>query len=436
MGSRHAHRISRSLGSEAGFGLVEVVISAALLSLVSVGVFAGIDGPSSASGDTRARGVAAALADQDQERLRALKAADLPDADGSRSVLVAGVTYTVVSETAWVSDASGTESCTSNSSEADYMRITSRVTWPGLAAGKKPATNVSIIALPVGGLGGQRGNLAVKLLDPVGAALEGIPVTVTPGSKTVSTNAYGCAYFGQIVVGNYQAALAKPGWVDPSGNSAVTLSGSVTNGTTSTLSTQLGQAGAVDVSFDTLVAGASVAATAQSISVSQPSLPSPGFRTFAPGGARSLISATSLFPFASGYGIYGGNCAGANPATYDAAYWPSRPGFVLVGAGAHPAVTVRLPPLNVRVVRSSVALANARMIATPTSSGCTGPTTMTTGSNGYPTQRGVPFGSYFLCADDGVRRVFSFYTNTVADGKASVDMTIASSGTSTQGICT
>jgi hypothetical protein len=61
---------------------------------------------------------------------------------------------------------------------------------------------------------------------------------------------------------------------------------------------------------------------------------------------------------------------------------------------------------------------------------------MTTGSNGYPTQRGVPFGSYFLCADDGVRRVFSFYTNTVADGKASVDMTIASSGTSTQGICT
>ena len=62
----------RSTRSEAGFALIEVIVSAAVLAIVALAVLSGIDAASSSSGREKARAVAASLAEQDQERLRAM----------------------------------------------------------------------------------------------------------------------------------------------------------------------------------------------------------------------------------------------------------------------------------------------------------------------------------------------------------------------------
>src|SRR4051794_38502137 len=67
-----ARRLSRG---ESGFALIEVMMSALLVAIVSVGVLAGIDASSATSGSTKARGIAASIAQDDQERLRTM----LPD---------------------------------------------------------------------------------------------------------------------------------------------------------------------------------------------------------------------------------------------------------------------------------------------------------------------------------------------------------------------
>ena len=91
---------------EAGFGLIEAIVAAAVLAVLALGVLAGIDGAASSAGREKARAVAASLAEQDQERMRAMRAVDLPE---YRRTLAdrtsAGSTYTVVSEADWVSDA-------------------------------------------------------------------------------------------------------------------------------------------------------------------------------------------------------------------------------------------------------------------------------------------------------------------------------------------
>ena len=63
---------SRTLRSESGFALIEVIVAAAVLAIVALAVLSGIDAASSTSAREKARAVAASLAEQDQERLRAM----------------------------------------------------------------------------------------------------------------------------------------------------------------------------------------------------------------------------------------------------------------------------------------------------------------------------------------------------------------------------
>ena len=84
-------------GSEDGSILLEVVVGAVLVALVATAVLATIDRASASFGDNKARSLAAALAQQDQERLRSSKPAELSNLRETRTQLVGGVPYTVAS---------------------------------------------------------------------------------------------------------------------------------------------------------------------------------------------------------------------------------------------------------------------------------------------------------------------------------------------------
>ena len=220
---RAAHASPASRASEAGFALLEVIVSAAVLAIVAVAVLAGIDGAQSSTGREKSRSVAANLAEQDQERMRSMQVDSLADYLYDRPVPVDGSSYKVVSEGKWVrDDTGGTISCQNNSEQADYLQITSTVTNTSVGtqdqAGRHPEPR-----RPVGRL----------LLDPRLARRAGQQPQrrrrAGPGRQhrravertPRRTNDTGCAVFQFIPIGNYNITLNRPGWVDHFGDHRV-----------------------------------------------------------------------------------------------------------------------------------------------------------------------------------------------------------------------
>jgi len=407
---------------------VEAVASAAVLAVVVLGVYAGLDGTIALSGQNKSRTVAAALAQQDQEQLRAQRATQLSNFAGTRKVTVSGVEYTVESRTTWISDASGTESCSSQSKRADYLKISSEVTSPAMSG--KPVRMVSVVAPPAGGLGGARGNIAVQLVNETGMPVEGVAVAVTPGAASQTTNSVGCAFFGHLTAGTYDARFSRGGWVNPAGATDVMLTGSAVTGTTSTLSESYAQAARVSVNFGTInESGNTVTAQHRVATFGNPGLPQPGTRSFPVQNPQETIDATGLFPFTSGYGVYAGSCASASPANYSQDYWSNYPGYATTGPGSATAVTVIVPTIRAAVRRGGVVVSGARVVVRATGAGCTDSATLTTDSRGF-VDVPMPFGPYSVCADNGTRRLTVNVNNTVATGTSRIDLNIPSSGSS------
>ena len=429
--------------------LVELLMAALLVALVSVGVFVAIVGSTRGAANDRHRSIAAALASQDQERMRAFKATDLSNYRVSRPVVIAGTTYTVDSRGQWVSDSSGLLSCSSGSSQANYLHITSSVTWPGMGA-LKPIAVRSLVAPPSGSVAANQGSLAVKLTDQATNPLPGISLSLgSPANLGDSTDSSGCAVFGGVDAGNYALSFSQAGYVDVGGNNAVNKTVSVTADTTTTENLLYAPAGTIAASFNTKVGTNPVqAAQAQSLTVAHSNLPAPGRRVFDPaGGATSTINATSLFPFTSGYGVYAGNCAANDPTLYDPNYYTSNPGIVTVAPGGSYAVTVRSPAIRIRTERNGSPYAGARVLVKVTSSGCTEtyPAQTSNSSFALPAPE-FPFGTYQVCADLPVtmtswpfstitrRRTVTGIANTSPNGTSVIDVDVTSSSSS--GACT
>jgi Tfp pilus assembly protein PilV len=406
-----------------GFAMIEAVVAAALLAIVSLGVLSGLDSAQRSSGREKARSVAAALTEQDQERLRSFRAVDLANYDQTRDITVNNVKYTITSQADWVRDSTGgTESCNNNAVQADYMRITSTTQSQLINTPIPPIKMSSLVAPPVGAFGAGQGTLGVQVNDRAGAGVAGIPVSIA-GPTTISnpTNSAGCAIFAYVPIGSYTASVNQVGWVDHGGNQNAAVGATVSQGTVNVKSLDYDRAASVAVTFDTerLDGSINTAATTTQLSAANGGVPSgplapfAGLRVYNPaGGATAGITATGLFPFSDGYGLYGGGCPGADPTDNDPDYYTTLPGsgaFVDVDPGlASPATVVRLPSINLRVVYGAntplpaVNRATTRILVTSTSTNCTEQFDFpqpATDSNGYMLSPALPFGTYTVCVD-------------------------------------
>jgi Tfp pilus assembly protein PilV len=409
---------SRARASEAGFALIEVMAAAVLLVVISLATLSVFDTTGKISASAKARSIAANLAQQDQERLRAMKAVDLSNYHATNPVTVAGAgAFTVDSRAEWVRDAGGVESCTVSSTQADYVRITSTVSAGILS---KPVTLATLVAPPIASFDANTGTLTVNVTDRAGVAVSGADVSVSgPTAVSDTTNSLGCAVFSHIPAGTYAIKTQKSGYVDKNGNDPGSLSGVVTAGKVVTYPATLDVAATATASIQTVVTNdtaASVGLAAGTWMTSSwdaltadPQTPGgePNDVT-SPSSFQSSIQTTGLFPFLEGDTFFTGSCAGADPGTAISNYWSSNPGLVKpLDQGGTYNVTVRQPPLVVRLKNSSGGVqGGAHVVITPTASGCSADkTVMTTDANGYVTKTGgtfdsgVPFGSYTVCTD-------------------------------------
>jgi Tfp pilus assembly protein PilV len=331
-------------GTEAGFTIIEVVITAVLVAMIAGGTATALVSTSSFSGDQRRRSQAVEIAQQDQERMRGMSARGLAGYSQTRTVgPYDGTSYTVLSTGQFLSN-TGASSCTSSGTgAAAYILITSDVTW---ASNARPSVREqSLITPPTGG------TMLTKVVDQNNAAVSGVNVTATgpdPSTATevATTGSEGCVVFGAMDTGDYEISLAKSGYVDPNGDATptpaplATISGSGTsfpNGNPF----QFGLAGNVSATF-TANNGALTGQHAPSLSVSNAGRALPLITTPASPGTP-ITTTTTLFPFTTAYTVWAGKCTGEQP--------PSGANRITssVGPGATATPAIKEPALNVTV---------------------------------------------------------------------------------------
>jgi hypothetical protein len=406
--------------------LVEVMVGAVVLAIATAALLNGIDGAQGTGTQNKARSTAAALAEQDQERLRALPVATLAKAPyygtSTRNVTVANVTYAVKSTVGWSTDTGGPISCSNTSKTAANLRILSEVTAP---ATKGTIDLVSLVTPPPGTFGDNQGRAIVKVAKDNGDPVAGLSVTLS-GAASLSgvTNSLGCVVFQFAPTGNYTAVVqgGTPAYVDYEGNSAPSELFTVNQAQSTLTSFVMDQRARIQAQFDTSVNANVVTSNVASqwLTVTNPNLGA-GLKTFDAGTPSTMIETTDLFPFPSGYGAYAGKCTANNPsnsptnnASFLKTYTPTANQILTTGSNR-----IRMPSINVRVVTSNTTTSpgptgttGATIFVYPIDSACTGlvpavsfPTQMSGPKTyGSTTYQGVipnpayPYGSYKICA--------------------------------------
>jgi prepilin-type N-terminal cleavage/methylation domain-containing protein len=340
---------------ESGFTLIEVLVSAAVVVLVSVGVLKTLDAAANRSGEQKSKSVGAGLAQQDQERLRAFRAQELNNYTETRTQTVGNQAYRIVSRTDWVSDQSGTRAC-GTGARADYLRISSTVIWraaddaeTGPPKGPEQRVSLASVVAPRVGSFGDQGSLAIEIVNRSGVGRPNVPVSVTgPKDLTGATDQNGCLFFGYLPEGNYTVNVSQPGLIDANGNTSVSKPFGVIDGSITSAVIELDLAATLDVTFRSKKGGTVVTnQKADAVSISHSGLAAPGWRTIpwtTVNVPQTSFPLTNLFPFTSPYSVYSGNCPGNNPSFYGLSWGANQ--FATLSPGGASSITVHEPAVR------------------------------------------------------------------------------------------
>lgn len=416
----HPSRVARALREDDGFGLIEVLVSALLLTALSLATFQLIDGSHKASAAVRSKSVAADIAHDDLNRLRLMKFSIVSGVD-YKSVAnqrgIDGVNYTVASTVTWSTDSGMETSCTTpeTAGNSQYLRIRSSVTWPNM--GKAAPVVADSIMAPRGREANRTtGALMVKVQDRDAKAVTG--ATVVVAGQSLTTNGAGCVFFPSVNAGQWPVTISKAAspynYIDSDGNTPGKATASVVVNDVSTLA----------VSFDNPARFTPVTFTDESTTSPTTGLKWPSIsltnasKTISVTGTSATSqTAAPVFPFASGWSIYAGACVGNSPATYANNPWPSLTDttFIPAAGGLVPDAKAYMRVLKLTVSDSKNAAGNNStldILVKPwidasnnypyMSAGCEGTSASVT-VTGTGTQTAtvpVPYGLYTICVQN------------------------------------
>jgi len=304
---------------EGGSVLVEVMVSAILVTLAAIGVFNALDAATRSTAQERHRAQAHGLAQADLARMRTMRISDLSNFDETRQLVVDGTVYTVESVASFQTDATGTASCENGTAAADYIQIRSKVTWPSIGS-RPPVVSRSLVAPPNGSVSAESGALAIQIENAKNEGIEGVGLEGSheKGEDSFSgpTGINGCAIFGNLADGNYTLMVSPPPLVselvDANGNQPEPELTSVVAEGTNTLVLQYDEPGTMEVEGQAWIGGKAFDTGLDIVVIDNSNMT--GERVFGvPGELGPTVSATTLFPFESSYGVHAGSCSANSP---------------------------------------------------------------------------------------------------------------------------
>jgi type II secretory pathway pseudopilin PulG len=353
---------------EAGFALIEILVSALIVVIVGGAVLTLLQTTARSAGDQRRHATAFSLAQEDQSRLRTSRLATLNNLQQTREVKVDGTTYTVESTGVFVNSGSGTASCTEGYESADYAKIGSTVTWPGIGS-RKPVRLESIVAPSSGSLDPSHGSLTISATNAAGVPLSGVSISGTgPGTFSGSTDESGCASFTDLPEGNYTMTTSANGLVDENGDAVGNrLVGVIASGN-QTVVMRFDSPGTaiVDFKYRDDSSGELKAAPVDSMFLYHPELSGSGVVKGDPGGSKETPRSASLFPFTTPYTVYAGSCTSNNPNPDEEEGAPGEAAMagVTVPSGEIGEAEVQVPALYATVKYGSSLVENAEVVIT------------------------------------------------------------------------
>jgi len=400
-------RLRRRLASEGGSLLVEVLVSASILLTVGAGVVMVLMTSDAQSSLQRSKALATDVAQTKLDALRAIGYNDLRPLTETTTVTEGGVDFTVVSTATPVAQSDAPTGCLTSRAR-DYLSLKATVTWAEMGA-RKPVVLQTMVAAPIGAGGG----LVVSVTGGLGQAVPNIPIALSSGGGSATTDPTGCARWDAVAAGSgYSLSASVPGYVQPNGEQDVNITGlNIDAEETAQKSFAYDRGGAVRLQFlqktvaaplgtpvdsDALPADVVLAA---SNSITKPVTPVSG----------AVGSAGLFYPYPStAYAVYADSCTAAKPATGS----PATTTLITAGGTMPTATTslpLQLPNLNVRVLNGNTATTK---IWVKTACGTIiGPRAIVT--DGTMKNPGLPYGTGFtVCAVDGSKKVSRIVDNT------------------------
>ena len=344
--------LGRAKDDQGGVILVEVVVSGLLLVIVALGAFTAFDSATRSTAQERHRARANALAEADLSRMRSMRISALSNLVQTRTVVQDEQSYTITSRAEYQTDSAGTASCEAGAAAADYIKVSSTVTWPSLG-NRPPLVSATLVAPPNGSIAPNSGALAIAVENAANIGIPGVGISGSgAGSFTGVTGSTGCVIFGNLPAGSYTVSVSgvANGLVDRDGKSPGPVTTSVVGESTNTLVLQYDDPGEIPVTFRTRnYANELVESAADSIVVYNTGLSVA--RVFGTVGTQlATQTASPMFPFTSDYAVYAGTCEGdnPNPLELDPPPAPAAIGSALVPPGGSAPVQIQLPALHLR----------------------------------------------------------------------------------------
>lgn len=343
-----------------GTSLVELLVAIFVFGLIAAAVGANVSQGLTLTRTDRQRSVAANLAAQELDVVRNLPATSLPLGLVTSTQTVDSTPYTIRRTTGWVTKSATGGSCDGSSgSRQAYLRINVKVSWPSMA-GIDPVSTDTLIFPKVGSFSADTGAISVKVRTRDATPESGALVTVTGTGINSSqvTGDDGCAFFAFLPAGTYTAAVSTPNFVDFVGRSTPSTSLGVTVGSTAAAAFDYDQQASLLFSLQGVDAQHPVP-TGLPVRLGNSNGAFPYGVTAAYPGTGNTATAGPLFPFASGYTAWTGDCADADPGVANrGSAFQTNPG----GSGT---ATLTLSGVNItaRSASTGLPLAGVTVIA-------------------------------------------------------------------------
>jgi Tfp pilus assembly protein PilV len=395
--------------SEGGFVLIEVLVSALVLAIVASGVLALLQTTTHSAGEQRDSAKGYAVAQEDQARLRAMRLNSLDGMEETTHPKLDGTTFTVESSGVFVNNNAGAVSCSGENIKADYVRITSKVTWPGMG-GRKPIVIRSVFSPVTGSLDEKNGTIVVSVLNAAGGGLSGVGISLSgPTTAVRTTDETGCAIFGNIPTGNYTMTPSAPGLVAENGKPPSPKTVGVPEHGTQPVGLSYDLPGSFSAPFVYRVGSSSEfkPSSQSSLMVFNQGIEAAKAFSSIGGVPTPTIEAKELFPFTSPYAVYAGSCTSNNPNPSSEVGAPGAAAVAAItvprGAATPPPVPpIKVPALNLTVKTGSTPIVGAKVKITGT---CSFERIYATVEKGVLSDPGLPWGTYEVCASASVAGV-------------------------------
>ncbi|MGH2556850.1 MAG: type IV pilus modification PilV family protein [Actinomycetota bacterium] len=324
---------ARAISGEEGLTIIELMVALTVFAVVMTGVASMLGTSLITTANNRNRSVAANLAAQEMEVVRATPFTQLPVGQTTSTQVVDGVLFTITRDSEWISQDAESGACDGQSGEAlAFLRVDVTVSWP-IMSGVLPVNSRTVITPPVGAYDPNSGHLAVSVFDRAAQPQTSVPVTISgPVTQSQSTTTEGCAFFAYLPVGTYDVTLSSPGYVDGQGNSSPTQTTTVSLGTTVRVEFDYDQASTLSLTLQAPGGGSPPDGLPVTIRNSKLL---PDETKIIPGAAGNTRTVPDLFPYVDGYQVWAGSCADADPEGQMSDGTPYYP-----GASRDPALSV------------------------------------------------------------------------------------------------